>query len=82
RRMERALIDRFERDLEEVARELRPGNHDLAVQLAEIPMEIRGFGHVKEANAAEAAIRRAGVMARFRGGLTTESGPAVKLAAE
>ena len=82
RRMERALIDRFERDLEEVARELRPGNHDLAVRLAEIPMEIRGFGHVKEANAAEAAIRRAGVMARFRGGLTTESGPAVKLAAE
>ena len=66
RRMERALIERYQRDLEEIARELRPANHALAIELAEIPMAIRGYGHVKEANAAEASVRRAGLMARFR----------------
>ncbi|ARU17141.1 indolepyruvate ferredoxin oxidoreductase family protein [Croceicoccus marinus] len=49
RRMERALIERFEAIVAELAGALCPANLDLARQIAAMPMEIRGYGHVKEA---------------------------------
>src|SRR5690606_32635741 len=50
RRMERALLAGFERQLDEIAERLAPDNAALAIDLAELPQRMRGFGMVKEAN--------------------------------
>ena len=67
RRMERALIAQYEADMDEVAR-LAAGNVDAAVALAELPLQIRGFGPVKAANAEKAALRREELLAALRAG--------------
>ena len=48
RKIERALIKEYEATLTEVLDGLTPANHATAVAIAELPMEIRGYGHVKE----------------------------------
>ncbi|MGR3436304.1 MAG: indolepyruvate ferredoxin oxidoreductase family protein [Shimia sp.] len=59
RRMERALIAEYEADMRWAADRLDPGTRDAVLALAELPLSIRGFGPVKEANAQAAAKRRA-----------------------
>ena len=68
RRMERALIAQFEADMAEVLAKVTPATMDAAVALAELPLSIRGFGPVKEANEAKAAKRREELLASFRDG--------------
>ena len=48
RRMERQLITDYEATLAEVLVNLDHENHAMAVNIAEVPNRIRGFGHVKE----------------------------------
>ncbi|MCF6197250.1 MAG: 2-oxoacid:acceptor oxidoreductase family protein, partial [Emcibacter sp.] len=48
RRMERTLIRRYEDLLTEFQKSLTLGNLSTALKLADLPSEIRGFGHVKE----------------------------------
>ena len=54
RRMERNLIVSFEKIIEELVDQLGQDaakvNYEIACQLAELPMDIRGFGHVKLRN--------------------------------
>jgi indolepyruvate ferredoxin oxidoreductase len=50
RKMERSLIAEFEADLDRILAGLDKAHHHLAVKLAEVPQQIRGFGHVKEAS--------------------------------
>jgi indolepyruvate ferredoxin oxidoreductase len=70
RRMERRLIADYEADLERLLAGLAPETQAIAVARAALPLEIRGFGHVK-AKAAEAAeARRAELMAAFAAGGT------------
>jgi indolepyruvate ferredoxin oxidoreductase len=65
RRMERALIGEYERTVETLIKGLTPQNHALAVQIASLPEEMRGFGHIKRRNV-EAARKKAGeLLARF-----------------
>jgi indolepyruvate ferredoxin oxidoreductase len=66
RRMERALLAEFEADLDMVARELAPHRLEAATALASVPQTIRGYGHVKEANAKKAAAERTRMIERFR----------------
>jgi indolepyruvate ferredoxin oxidoreductase len=68
RRTERQLVGEFESRLGELAAGLTAANHDVAVELAGLPQQIRGFGHVKEANLTKARDREAGLLATFRGG--------------
>ena len=49
RRNERTLRDDYLAGLGRIASELTAKNHALAIALATLPDEIRGFGHVKEA---------------------------------
>lgn len=67
RRMERRLIRQYEKDLKEVLARA-DANPDAAVALAELPLQIRGFGPVKEANAAAAAKRREELLSALRAG--------------
>ncbi|MCP5073077.1 MAG: indolepyruvate ferredoxin oxidoreductase family protein [Rhodobacteraceae bacterium] len=70
RKMERALIAEYERDMAEVLAGLSDNTHDIAVELANLPMQIRGFGPVKQQNALAAGKRREELMAAFRAGGT------------
>ncbi|WP_439110500.1 indolepyruvate ferredoxin oxidoreductase family protein [Lentibacter sp.] len=68
RKMERALIAQYEQDMETVLAHLSPETLDVALALAELPLSIRGFGPVKEANEAKAAKDREALLAQLRSG--------------
>jgi indolepyruvate ferredoxin oxidoreductase len=77
RRLERRLIRQYEADMDEVLTRVRDDTLEVAVALAELPLQIRGFGPVKMANAEKAARRRDEMLQRFRAG-----GAPLKQAAE
>ena len=66
RRRERALIHAYEATLEELIAGLSPENHELAVAIASVPEQIRGFDLVKERHLADAEARQAELLASFR----------------
>lgn len=68
RRMERALIKQYEADLADTLPRLTDGTRDAIVALAELPLTIRGFGPVKEANERKAAKRREELLAVISAG--------------
>jgi indolepyruvate ferredoxin oxidoreductase len=70
RRMERRLLADYETLVDELSRGLDTVNHVTAVDLARLPQQIRGFGHVKEANVARAEPISAGLLERWRTGST------------
>ncbi len=67
RRTERQLIAEYEGLVDELLAKLDRDNHAVALQLAALPAEIRGFGHVKESNLQTARARWTELLARFRG---------------
>jgi len=80
RRAERKLVEDYEKTIGELIAGLSAETHDLAIQIAEIPDTIRGYGHIKEANMAVAAERQAELLRLFRD--PTARRQAVKEAAE
>src|SRR5690606_27092321 len=62
RRTERALIGEYRSTVEELLEQLDAGNHALALDIAQLPDQIKGFGHVKERNLAAARSRWAALM--------------------
>ncbi len=66
RRMERALIDAYEQRIDALLAALTVDSLPLAVQIADVPETIRGFGHVKEASVALARVRWAELEAQWR----------------
>ena len=77
RRTERRLLEDYRTLLREIAGNLTPQNHHLAVALASIPEKIRGFGHVKQRHLAAAKAEEAMLLEQFRAGA-----PALLKAAE
>ncbi|MDJ0685833.1 MAG: indolepyruvate ferredoxin oxidoreductase family protein [Alphaproteobacteria bacterium] len=78
RKMERQLIADYEATLETLLDGLNRDNHAIAVQIAEIPEHIRGFGHVKERHLADAKANEAALLMQFN----TPPSPEAKQAAE
>jgi indolepyruvate ferredoxin oxidoreductase len=66
RRTERRLIADYERVIEELLAKLSADNYGLAVEIAQIPEQIRGYGHVKQRHLAAARRREAELLAAFR----------------
>ncbi|QDJ08361.1 Pyruvate ferredoxin/flavodoxin oxidoreductase family protein [Roseomonas mucosa] len=66
-RMHREILAAYEQDMEEVLRRLNPHNHAVAVELAALPEQIRGYGPVRERHLAHASQRRAELLSRLRG---------------
>ncbi|MEM6651164.1 MAG: indolepyruvate ferredoxin oxidoreductase family protein [Pseudomonadota bacterium] len=59
RKIERKLRDQYIDNVTRMLEHLNARNIDLAVEIARLPDEIRGYGHVKEAAIAEVAAREA-----------------------
>ncbi|WP_421683768.1 indolepyruvate ferredoxin oxidoreductase family protein [Stutzerimonas urumqiensis] len=58
RKLERELIGEYERTVESLLSQLKPGNYRTAVAIAALPEQIRGFGPIKERSVAAARQRQ------------------------
>jgi len=65
RQMERALIEEYKNSVSIVLGQLSAENHALALELARLPEQIKGFGHVKERNVKAARMQWSALMAKF-----------------
>ncbi|HET9976392.1 MAG TPA: DUF6537 domain-containing protein, partial [Burkholderiaceae bacterium] len=63
---ERALIGEYRAAIEELLAGLAADRLALAVEIARIPEEIRGYGHVKERHLAAARAKWERLMAQWR----------------
>jgi indolepyruvate ferredoxin oxidoreductase len=72
RRTERALIGEYEKTVEALLAGLSAQNLGLAVQIASIPEDIRGYGHIKQTSIDAARARTDQLLARFRAGGSEE----------
>ncbi|WP_432261862.1 indolepyruvate ferredoxin oxidoreductase family protein [Cupriavidus sp. TMH.W2] len=68
RKEERALIGAYRRSVEAMLPALAAHNLDLALEIARLPQEIRGYGHVKARNLAAARTRWERLMAQWQQG--------------
>ena len=66
RRLERRLIAEYEAVVAEILQQLTPANHAIAVELARVPEQIRGFGHVKARHLGVAKQRESELLAALR----------------
>jgi len=66
RKTERALIGEYEALVAELLKGLSPANHALAVKLATIPDDIKGYGHVKDAHLVKAKQKEAELLNQWR----------------
>ncbi len=67
RRRERADIDDYVELMDRVMVDLREDNYPVAQELAGLPLQLRGFGHVKDRNREKIELRRAELLRRLRG---------------
>jgi indolepyruvate ferredoxin oxidoreductase len=65
RRMERGLIESYRARIEALLPALAPERLKTATEIAALPLQMRGFGHVKLANVALARAREAELVHRF-----------------
>jgi len=65
RRTERALIGEYEQAIETLLGGLTRDNLPLAVEIASLPEQIRGYGHIKARSVAEARRKRDELFARW-----------------
>ena len=70
RKGERRMIRDYEAVVEELIQGLGPDTHGLAVEIAGLPLSVRGFGHVKERNRLDAKASEEQLLAGFRNGAT------------
>ena len=68
RRTERALIAEYEDTVARLLARLNAQNQALALEIAAIPDEIRGFGHIKERNLGPARKKWQELLARYEAG--------------
>ena len=65
RKLERALISDYETTIETILAGLTIDNLDTAIAIARLPEEIRGFGHIKQSAAEQAAIQQRKLLEQF-----------------
>ncbi|MCW9045403.1 MAG: indolepyruvate ferredoxin oxidoreductase family protein [Alphaproteobacteria bacterium] len=66
RKMARRLIAEYEKNIEELLAGLTKDNLNLAIEIAQIPMEIRGYGHIKAATINAAEKKQVELLSQFR----------------
>ena len=66
REMERALIGEYVTSIDQVLAKLNADNHALALEIANLPDAIKGFGHVKARNVVAVRGKWDGLMVKWR----------------
>ena len=66
RKLDRELIADYEHLVDEIVVNLDSSNHEAAIELAALPEQIRGYGHVRERYLAGARKRQAALLEDFR----------------
>ncbi len=66
REMERALIGKYVASIDEVLAKLNADNHALALEIANLPDAVKGFGHVKARNVVAVRSKWDGLMEKWR----------------
>jgi indolepyruvate ferredoxin oxidoreductase len=66
RKLERQMIADYEKLLDEIVAKLSPVTHTHAVALAQLPLDIKGFGHIKERNYKAVKAREAALLNELR----------------
>ncbi|MDP2374300.1 indolepyruvate ferredoxin oxidoreductase family protein [Reyranella sp.] len=66
RKTERALIGQYETLVAELLKTLSAANHALAVKLASIPDDIKGYGHIKDTHLEKARKKEAELLYQWR----------------
>ncbi|MCF8198791.1 MAG: indolepyruvate ferredoxin oxidoreductase family protein [Sulfuritalea sp.] len=66
RKLDRRLLADYEKLVEEILAGLEAGNHITAIELASLPEQIRGYGHIRERYAGHAAQRQIELLAAFQ----------------
>ncbi|MFK7731798.1 MAG: indolepyruvate ferredoxin oxidoreductase family protein [Pseudomonadales bacterium] len=67
RKVERELIDKYFSTINALLSELNSDNLQLAVAIAEVPMSIRGYGHIKDGNVEKAHAKLQELLAQWPG---------------
>ena len=65
RKLEVKMIGDYEKLLGEIATSLTPANHGTAVALAGVPMDVKGYGYIKDGNYEKAKTREAALVRRL-----------------
>ena len=65
RKMERGLIQSFETRIESLLPDLSTANYRIALEIAALPLSMRGYGHVKLGNVGQARLRESHLLNRF-----------------
>ncbi len=65
RKMERALISQYRASIEKLLPQLNAANASIATEIARLPEQIKGFGHVKERNVVVARAKWSKLEAEF-----------------
>ncbi|AEF23078.1 indolepyruvate ferredoxin oxidoreductase family protein [Pseudomonas fulva] len=68
RKLEQALIREYERSIGQMLDALDVGNYETALAIAELPEQIRGYGHVKEKAAERARAQERQLQERMKAG--------------
>ncbi len=66
RKTERRLIKNYEALIKKLHKGLTKDNHAIAVQLAALPLDIRGYGHVKERSIEKVSVREKQLLDAFQ----------------
>lgn len=72
RRTERALVEDYRRTVDELLQGLDAGNHALALEIARLPEQIKGYGHVKARNLAAVRPQWEALLQQWRAGGVAE----------
>lgn len=65
RKLERSLISDYEQTLEILLTQLTSGNLETAIAIAQLPEQIRGFGHIKQNSAQQVALQKDALLEQF-----------------
>lgn len=76
RQLDQSLLDQYEADMGRLLRSLNAVQLPAAVKLAALPQGIRGYGHVKQAQAATAARQREQLLAELAAPASSTAAPA------
>jgi indolepyruvate ferredoxin oxidoreductase len=68
RKTERALIVEYQKTIEDICSRMTSDNLELAIEIAGLPDQIQGFGHVKERNLKRVSERRENLLTAFNNG--------------